>query len=464
MVIKELVAKLGLEVDEVGFEKAEELFHKLHHGAKAFGFAAVGALAIGAAAMAKMTADAAASAGKMAQEMGLDLQTMQELGFAFEASGGDAETLAHALQRLAKSGVKDLKGSVLELSERFHGMPDSASARAEKLRIAIEKFGRGAGPQMVPFLNKGKEAIGELMDEAEALGLVFSEEDVEAGKEFRHELHTIESAFKGLGFTIGKIVLPFFTKILQGFVHIILMLRKGGPELKNWALGLRVVAFILGGVLLTALSLNTAAVGAAIIEYAALAAAAIGAAISAAAAWAVAAAPVVLIAAAFTALLLIIEDIWTFLNGGDSLIGELLGRFVGLIAEFKKKGEKPWLVFVLEQAVQLIDSAIFAVGVLKTAIEAIPNIASKILASDPLMNAAVRVGASMMGFNGGAASPEAAATTAGSGTKVLAPQFRVDKIEVHAAPGMSAEEVAGHVVRKMDSHFDSKMREAVKAQ
>lgn len=350
MIVRELFAKLGLELDEVGFERGEEAIHKLHLGFVAFGTAAVGALAIGAAYLAKSTADAAASANKLALSTGTNLKDVQELGFAAESTGVDIETLAHGLQRLAKGGAKDVRGEFLKLAERMHEMPNDG----RRVQLAIEKFGRGAGPQLVPLLAKGKEGIEELMQEAEELGLVFNEQDVVAGKEFKKQLHLLEGAVKGFGYTIGRIVLPFFTKLVKAMAQFALALRKGTMWTNDLAQSLKVLAIIAGGVLLAALVANAEALAVAVAGYIAAGAAAVASALSAALAWAAAALPVVLLTAAFVILGLVIEDIYKYLTGGDSLLGRIMDKAaLFLLTITAAHPGDPWWLNDLREALRI---------------------------------------------------------------------------------------------------------------
>lgn len=72
-------------------------------------------------------------------------------------------------------------------------------------------------------------------------------------------------------------------------------------------------------------------------------AASIRAAISAAAAWLVAAAPIALVVAAIVLLILIINDLYVWINGGDSVMGRWLGSFENV----SKKAKKAWQDFVV---------------------------------------------------------------------------------------------------------------------
>lgn len=480
--MKELFAKLGLEIDEAAFSKGEMAIEGLAEGFIAFGTAVLGAVAIGAAALAKSTADAASAANRLAQSTGTDLKTIQELGFAGEASGVSMETLAHSLQHLARTGVKDVRAGVLDLAEKFHGMPDSASARADKVRIAMEKFGH-AGAQLVPFLNKGKGAISELMEEAEELGLVFSKEDVEASKEFNHEVHILEGAFRGLGYTVGRLVLPFFTWLVKGINSLIIAFRKNTTIVRDITLGLKTLAFVMGGALLTAITLNLGAIISTVGWYAALSVAAVSAGISAALAWAAATAPVVVLAAAFAAMLLVLEDVYVYLKGGDSLIGEMLPKWDTFYASFSQiHGSDPWWLTALKLASQLLENAI---GPLRLLI----GVGSMFITPDVAKNAAQPTAA----FGGGVSPAASAQAKQGlpSDAAISMNKWRNELLDsgqtigygknesmsrftghapaqitnhitnnITQQPGMSAQDVVNKIKDQIGAHIDTVIRQA----
>ncbi len=350
MIVKELFAKLGLEVDDVGFERGEAAIHALHHGFMAFGTAAAGALAVGAAFLAKFTADSAVAAKKLSDQTGVNLEDVQKFGFAAEASGASAETMARALGHLAKTGVKDVKAEVLKIAEHMHGMPNDG----RRVAYAMEKFGKGA-KELLPMLARGKEYLEEMGEEAEDLGLIFTEEDVAQGREFKKALHEIEGAFKGMGFAIGRLVLPFFTKLLQGITHLLHDLRHGAKWVQNLTLALKVAAFTLGGVLLAALVANIGAIATTVSWYAALGIASVVAGVKAAAAWVAATWPVLALIAGFTLLLLILDDIRGYFNDEDSLIGEIGPKWTAFLDDMLKvNATDPWWLVALKEAGKFI--------------------------------------------------------------------------------------------------------------
>lgn len=340
MLVEELAAKLSLDLDEAGWSRAEQVLHSLHHGLAAFAGAAVAALAAGAAGLAKMTADAAVSASRLAQSTGVDLKTLQEFGFAASASGVSMEQMAVAMRHLAKTGVKDVGAGMLELAERFSKMPDSG----EKVRIAMEKLGRGSGP-LIAFLNRGRDAIAEMAEEANILGVVLTEDDVKAGEDFKRQLHLLEAGFQGIGYSIGRLVLPAFKSLIRAFASLILFLRKNPEVAKKLLIVLGSLGVVLG-IITTALIANAVATYAAAAAHTFLGWAAFKAGAKALLSWTAAAAPVVILTTLLVAAALVAEDVYGFLKGDDSLIGEIGPKWTKWLDDFTKPlpSDPAWLV------------------------------------------------------------------------------------------------------------------------
>lgn len=139
---------------------------------------------------------------RIAMQYGMTVEQVEQLGWVAKATGGDLEGMAHGLKYLAKNAsaaaseggeaakafaglvTKDAHGQLLPLThllenvaDRFRGMPDGA----QKAALALKLFGR-SGTDMIPLLNKGREGIEELREEFEASGAALSEQALEEAK------------------------------------------------------------------------------------------------------------------------------------------------------------------------------------------------------------------------------------------------------------------------------------------
>lgn len=448
MIVRELFAKLGLDVDEAGFIVAEKAIEGLQTSFLAFGTKVVGALALAAVGIAKTTADAGDSSRKMAQRFGVDSIVLQEFGYAASLADVSVEQLGRAMQFMAKRGVKDINKELLRISEQFAGMPDSA----EKTRQALLLMGKGADA-LIPMLNGGSEELAAMAAEAHLLGTVISEEDQKASEEFNDELTRLMKTFVGLRNVIGLKLLKPIRLVSQAFRAWVLDIRRGGKALEEFTTQAKVLAAFLTGTFLASLILSSSG-------FAALGLSAVGAAIKAVIAWTAAAAPVVALGALLGLLILIIEDVYRFFAGkGRTVLGDFVahvqrefggwrGFFTALLDWITGTFNAFWAGLIAQAL-----TAAFKIGqsfgpALKAAIGALPG--GEIL---------LRAGSAVTDAFGGGASPSASAASSPSrGPTVNAPQFKAD-ITVNAAPGMSAQEVSNQVIMASDDWWNGKMRE-----
>jgi len=204
--------------------------------------AIVGAVA-GVVAFAKVGTDAADAAKKQAQEAGLAIDAYGRLSFAAEQSGVSQEELGGAMARLNRElgevaggsekakakfaalgiNVQDATGKlkpteaiVRELADRFNKLPDGA----EKSALAIDLFGK-AGAGMLPFLNAGGAGLAALGAQAEALGIVFTNEQGTIAEAMNDSLAALNKARVGVQSQIGLLFAPVITRGSDAIIDII---------------------------------------------------------------------------------------------------------------------------------------------------------------------------------------------------------------------------------------------------
>lgn len=448
MVVQELVALLGLEIDEATFARGEKALGSIRTGLLAAGAAATAAAAAFFHTVHSMT-EAADAAGKMAQRTGVDSAALQELSYAARLADVSTESLEQSMRFLAKSGVKDVKGRLLELADQLQKLPDDGSRAA----FAIQHLGK-TGTALIPMLRGGREELEAMAAEANALGAVFDQETIDASERFNDTLTRISVAAGGLRNQIAKKFLPVFQKGADAVLSFIKRVGQSLPsmeQLEKWA---KLAAFVIGGVLITALITAGGA-------FAALAGAAISAALSAVVSWAAAAAPFLLIAAAVTLVLLALEDLYNFFTGkGKSVTGDFMdyvkrefGDLQTFLLEFFK-----WIgVSLAEKLIGAID---FIKEKLGFSAEVSPGEAPK----DGLLDKAARfiglapsapeTNPNFLGYQTPSGFvPKGASTPAGGNSFT-------SNITVNATPGMSVEDLAGKVAEANESWWDGKMRSA----
>jgi hypothetical protein len=228
---------LGKGLKNVGTE-ASALAMKLG----ALGLAA-GAIGAGIYAAIRQYTDAGDEAVKAAQQAGIATEAWQEMAYAADLSGLNAEQLQGAYNKLQRSMVGAANGSknqaaafkalgielinnegqlkandtvMMELADAFAVLPNGA----QKTALAMEIFGK-SGAKLLPFLNTGTDGLKDLRREANEYGLVFGNEASKASEEFNDNVSRLQYRVKGLVLSLGKEFLPVAQEVVGMFSSLI---------------------------------------------------------------------------------------------------------------------------------------------------------------------------------------------------------------------------------------------------
>jgi len=243
------------------FAEADQQLNKIGLSAKAAGTYIAGALSVTAlAAFVKNSINAADAATKSASAVGLAVEEYTALTYAAKLAGVGSGELDAGLSKLnrtidaaanggkaqveafdrvgisvvnASGQIKSSDQVLAELADRFQQMPDGV----QKSAIAMELFGR-SGAKLIPLLNGGAEGLEALRKEAEALGLIISEDTAAKAEVFNDNITRLGEAGAGAGNQIAAELLPSLVDLSQLLVDV----NKEGEA------G-RVVADVLGGAL-----------------------------------------------------------------------------------------------------------------------------------------------------------------------------------------------------------------------
>ncbi|WP_436715821.1 phage tail tape measure protein [Roseiconus lacunae] len=168
---------------------------------------------------------------KMSARTGVAVQTLSGLGFAAEQSGANLSAVERSMFGLSRSMLDLSRGSGeavdaygrlgitfrdvdgLSPEEQLFKVADGLAAVEDtSLRGALAQkiFGR-AGREMLPLLALGAEGIRELIEEADSLGRVLSEDDTKAAAELTDAMNRVQSVVKSVSITIGGALAPAFT-------------------------------------------------------------------------------------------------------------------------------------------------------------------------------------------------------------------------------------------------------------
>lgn len=231
----DLLVKTGSFI--TGFSKAERESKKfsdnvsknLRNTATAFTGLVAGATAA-TTALVKNSINIAAGFDDISQSSGIAVESISALSYAAELEGVSVESLGSSLNKFSKTiatardessaaavtfqslgiAIKNADGSLrdsdellLEVADRFSRIEDGAA----KAAAAQQLFGK-SGADLIPFLNNGRDAIIQLTDEAERLGLVISATTAKQADEFNQNLLTLGKIVEGTGLQISAKLLP----------------------------------------------------------------------------------------------------------------------------------------------------------------------------------------------------------------------------------------------------------------
>lgn len=255
MTLRELLIKIGFNVQDAGLKKADASINSMRRGVLWLGTAITG-MATAMGGLVYSTAEYATELSKTASMLGMSTKELQELRGAAELAHVDTEKLTMGMRffgritgealRGSKAGMKafaevgitsfrNANGTVKTQMQLLEEVADRIVAlRNPQLQLAaiFKLFSRG-GTSMLPFLKEGSMGIKELIGYFDAFGYVLTEKDIKASKQFKVELSLLKLFFSGLKNQIGAQLLPAF----NDYLTIILKFVKAHREMIKQNLG-----------------------------------------------------------------------------------------------------------------------------------------------------------------------------------------------------------------------------------
>lgn len=379
-ILRELFAKLGLDVDAASFAKGQLAADGVKFALeKLVGWGK--AAAEGLIDVAKEAVETAAHLDDTSQAIGVSTDALQELGYAAGQSGLEAAELQKSILLLsrtmnaAKSGgesqaelfqklgvkikfadgkLRPVEGVINDVADKLKKMPDGA----EKTALAMEFFGK-SGAKMLPMLNEGSEGIERMRQEARDLGLVLDKDLIKQGAEIDDLATSLKDMWKSIKTQVGASLFPDILRAGKAIKAWVTENRKLIQlNLVRFFRGLAKAGEIVYGVFSETFKMferNLPIFGRAVLL---IGAALIPTGLRIAAAWVLAAAPILALGAALTALVLFIDDFRLYLKYGDKA-KTLTGQFLKNIDEWMKpKPGDPWWIKALREFLGLIREAL----------------------------------------------------------------------------------------------------------
>lgn len=175
------------------------------------------------------------AAGQYGVEQDALIDGMKELSlradeFALTGKGGGAE----AFQRLGLSEkqIKGTMGNTEALFELVTKQLGKVTNVAKRQRLVDELFGGSGGEQMAEWVSVGAEQRAKLIDEARKLGVVMSDSDIQAGRDFHNQMKQMSGVFGGMRNTVVAALIPVLSKLMDQFKDLFIQYR---PQIEAFA-------------------------------------------------------------------------------------------------------------------------------------------------------------------------------------------------------------------------------------
>lgn len=239
MVVRELLCKLGFEADQSKIDKFENSVGNLTKG---LALLVTGATAAATAAFgfASSTARQSEEIERSAKLAGTGVEEFQKLAYASESFGIEQDKLADIL--------KDVNDKMGDYAQTGGGaMADFFEFIAPKVGVTAEQFKNLSGADalqlyvsslekanlsqadmtfymeaiasdstlLLPLLEKNGEAYKTLAKEAEEYGAILSEDNIKANKEFSKQLHSLNKMFQSVVMSVGNKLIPLFSDLVM---------------------------------------------------------------------------------------------------------------------------------------------------------------------------------------------------------------------------------------------------------
>ncbi len=304
----------------------------------------------------------------------------QALGFLNKNMGEALSGGAEQAKTFAELGVKlkDTHGDVRELGDVIPDLADAfkgMNSQQERTATAMKLFGK-SGAQLLPLLQDGSEGLAKMKEEFELLGGGMQKDFIEKADEAGDEIDKMKFAMTGLKSRIALAVLPTVTEFAKKgqalTIGMIKMTKETNLAKFAWgALGIVMAAafvkMIIGWTKFLGLIPKGGNIWSSLFKLGEIG----------------------LIIAAVIAVALAFEDLWVMINGGDSVIGDVIESLFGV-------GAKQEVIRDVRDAFDEVRASVVA---LKPIAEELGHILVEVW---PYMRVAIReVGRSMLTIIGG---------------------------------------------------------------
>lgn len=178
----------------------------------------------------------------LSQQTDVSTDTLQKWSYAADLVDVSLETMTGSLTKLEKSmdgakdktsaqgkvfrelgvQVKDSSGHLRNAEDVFYDVIDALGKipnATERDIIAMEIFGKSA-ESLTGVIEAGSEGLKAYGDEAERLGLIMSEDELQAAGQFQDALDKLDAQLTAMKNNIGMEIIPILTKMVEAINKI----------------------------------------------------------------------------------------------------------------------------------------------------------------------------------------------------------------------------------------------------
>lgn len=342
---------------------------------------------------------------KLSQQTNMSTDSLQKWMYAAESVGASANAVTSDLSNMLKSMSSPIPGelnmelmmlgvSVRNASGQLRGADEVIKDVGERLNKmgnaeAIQWAERvGISNDTLMLLKQGKQGLAELFEEAQLVGAIIPEDAIERGAELSKSLNTLKRVFSTMGQSIALSFAPNLKKVVDNFKSFIIsngdFIRQGlGTVIEGIGKGFN--KFLQALIKLKDLIVSAAAPLKPFIKdldgvkvVSGLVAGALGG-------LTLLLAPMIakfaLIGSAISAVSLIIEDFIVWINGGKSVIGDLINAFNNLDPVLKEIAEAVGVAVTAFAGFTTLKAIIPSIMAMTTALGAQLAVAGKLAAA-----------------------------------------------------------------------------------
>lgn len=357
--VTELLGYIGLDVDEQSFDRAQFNITGMIKGLGGI-IAAAGAvdatikgLTFG---LVNSFAEAAVEIDQISKRLNINAEGFQAMAYAASQYGIEQDAIVDGMKELSmrsaefahdgeanadafgaigitQAQVKQYGNNIEGLFELVREKLSEVKEQGQRQFLADALFGGGLADVGGEFFTQTSDHIKELQKQALDSGVIITDESIALSRQYTRDIGALTSRIKGLWQIIASNLLPVFSetaKSLKEFLdlhgeRIIDALSLAFRTLSDAVRYLGVAAaiampYLIGSAAIASWAKLIALVNALTSSFVALRTGAL-------LAWAAAAAGPALVGAAILSVILVIQDLYTYFTGGDSITGRIIEAF-----------------------------------------------------------------------------------------------------------------------------------------